>query len=695
MQCHKEYISCCLVKKSKFEIHVGYRNSPFSSARKIITMSAQDDGLDDAILNFINSLGLLDTKVADMTDLRDGAVLLQCLVLINKEHFEGCSISKGGSPVGNVKQLLGGMETYFKDSFGKKVPVHSIVPERLQGDGWRDELLKIAELVIGSAVMCENKAVFIRKIFSLDATSQAKLKVIVERFMKSLQDVDTYDDRSDSDSSQGDENNAVSNEELLRTQEMMRHLHEERDHQAKELEDLRGENLKIREERDELVETQKEREGEQQRMESMEIHKNQEVSNQVQSLETELEEMKRMADLKTLEYDTLSDKFQRSDLVLKQSKEAQLNLEMQLQQMNDELDVARDKSTKLIKAEATIAKYQRKVEELISLRKENKEQLDKLDEYSNKIHELENSKQSMTNLQKVVEQYKNKSVEFEREKFEAISALQIKQDELDRVQQELSEASNSKKLLNEELTAAREEIQHHFLTESTLSEIESEEEKHESKASLREKINVLERELLSMKTAAKDSGARDSPSSSEIQQLALLQADFDRLQLEKSGRDDMLMAANKQLAETQGALQRSTHSLNELEAQASKTSEVKEAVQKLAQATITMKLLEERLKEKETTIFDLEQKKSQLESFSKTALQSFKNKFMSTLHTVQAEKEALEGALERLAERSELDRDTARREERLLLSSVYQIGVKIMDKNIAKASSADAEKYGP
>jgi len=407
-----------------------------------------------------------------------------------------------------------------------------------------------------------------------------------------------------------------------------------------------------------------------------------------------VEELKRLADLKTVEYDSLSSKFQKSEHVLKQSKETQLNLEMQLQQMNDELDVARDKSAKLIKAEATIAKYQKKVKELISLRKENKEQLDKLDEYSNKIHELENSNQGMANLQKVVEQYKNKSVEFEREKFEAVSALQIKQDEFDRLQQELSEVTNSKKLLNEELTATREEIQHHLLTaEST--DIESEEDKNESKATLREKINVLERELLSMKTAANDSGASSGPSSSELQQLTLLQADFDRLQLEKSGRDDMLMASNKQLAETQAELQRATRSLADVETQLVKASENKEAAQKLAQAIITMKLLEERLKDKETTIFNLEQKKSQLESFSKTALQSFKNKFMSTLHTVQAEKEALEGALERLAERSELDRDTARREERLLLSSVYQIGVKIMDKNIAIAGSVDNEKYAP
>ena len=68
--------------------------------------------------------------------------------------------------------------------------------------------------------------------------------------------------------------------------------------------------------------------------------------------------------------------------------------------------------------------------------------------------------------------------------------------------------------------------------------------------------------------------------------------------------------------------------------------------------------------------------------FSRNKLESFKNKFMATLKAVQGEKEVLEASLERLAGRAEFDRETSRREERLLLSAMYQIGVKIMDKNL-------------
>jgi hypothetical protein len=50
------------------------------------------------------------------------------------------------------------------------------------------------ELVVGAAVMCENKAVFIRNIFELNHASQAVLKGLVEQVLNRATDVDTEDD---------------------------------------------------------------------------------------------------------------------------------------------------------------------------------------------------------------------------------------------------------------------------------------------------------------------------------------------------------------------------------------------------------------------------------------------------------------------------------------------------------------------
>ena len=81
--------------------------------------------------------------------------------------------------------------------------------------------------------------------------------------------------------------------------------------------------------------------------------------------------------------------------------------------------------------------------------------------------------------------------------------------------------------------------------------------------------------------------------------------------------------------------------------------------------------------------------KERLEAFSRESMQAFKSKFTSTLKSLTEEKDMLEGALERLADRAEFDRETFRREERLLLSAVHGLGVDIMTMNIKKLVARD------
>ena len=80
----------------------------------------------------------------------------------------------------------------------------------------------------------------------------------------------------------------------------------------------------------------------------------------------------------------------------------------------------------------------------------------------------------------------------------------------------------------------------------------------------------------------------------------------------------------------------------------------------------------------------VQEEKELLETFSRESMQAFKDKFTNTLKNLTEEKEMLEGALERLADRAEFDRETFRREERLLLSAVHGLGVDIMSMNVKR-----------
>jgi uncharacterized protein (DUF3084 family) len=57
--------------------------------------------------------------------------------------------------------------------------------------------------------------------------------------------------------------------------------------------------------------------------------------------------------------------------------------------------------------------------------------------------------------------------------------------------------------------------------------------------------------------------------------------------------------------------------------------------QKLAASQNTIHLLEERLKEKETTASKLEQDKGKLEAYAKKTIMNFKEKYMTLLQSVK------------------------------------------------------------
>ena len=52
-------------------------------------------------------------------------------------------------------------------------------------------LLSLIELIIGAAVMCENRSAFISRIFSLDESSQIVLKGMIEGVMTRVHDIDS------------------------------------------------------------------------------------------------------------------------------------------------------------------------------------------------------------------------------------------------------------------------------------------------------------------------------------------------------------------------------------------------------------------------------------------------------------------------------------------------------------------------
>ena len=93
-------------------------------------------------------------------------------------------------------------------------------------------------------------------------------------------------------------------------------------------------------------------------------------------------------------------------------------------------------------------------------------------------------------------------------------------------------------------------------------------------------------------------------------------------------------------------------------------------------------MLEDKYKEKETVINLLEQDKSKLETFTKRTLAHFREKFMQSLETVRQEKATLENQLQEVILRYQTNKNIAEKEEKLIMSAMYEIGLRTIDASI-------------
>ena len=104
-------------------------------------------------------------------------------------------------------------------------------------------------------------------------------------------------------------------------------------------------------------------------------------------------------------------------------------------------------------------KYKSKLEELSDLKKQNKELTEKMDSYLDQIYELESSANNIPSLNKMMESYKDRCIELEREKFETISQLELQKHDIERLHNELEQALEAKKFLDEENTTISSKLE--------------------------------------------------------------------------------------------------------------------------------------------------------------------------------------------------------------------------------------------
>lgn len=79
----------------------------------------------------------------------------------------------------------------------------------------------------------------------------------------------------------------------------------------------------------------------------------------------------------------------------------------------------------------------------------------------------------------------------------------------------------------------------------------------------------------------------------------------------------------------------------------------------------------------------LEQEKSKLEQYARKSLSQFREKFTTTLQYLQNEKQQVQDQLVQEKKTAKVNAEAFRREEKLLSSAMYELGMKLMDRSLS------------
>ena len=562
--------------------------------------------------------------------------------------------------------MIRSLEQYYKNVLDKgisnldDIDVNTLVKEYQENsekvnNSLTKDLEFLLELIVGVAVLCENKNTFITKIFNLDETSQLVLKDMVEHVMQRVYDIEEEDyeeeDEGEEENSHGHNvDQDRSDDLLLVAQEAITELKRDKEQLLEKVNHIENENNRLRQD----VERYKELEFERSVNQDNDRSRAQQDLDRQKTLQHALDELQARYDHKLSEFTNLEEELVSAKRQLEEHAHIRSKLEVDLLQLQDSMEVLEEKSSRLTKAEATISKYQEKIETLNNMKQQNLELEQKLEDSHARIQDLEISVSTSQSTSRVSDKLKDQIVVLERKNFELHDELGMKNDDLSKLQNSCKELEDAKKRHEQDLVDAMAKLE---LVEEELQEMKMHDKGvSENTAVLKDKVRKLEDELRKSRASANISSA--TATTSQVQDnsdstllIEELRNDLEICEATKKERENLLLRVRKELAQAKQELSRTQQDLvkaNEhvslLENSTAKSDEghVKELETQLAIKVNAVLHLEELLKESKATCSKLEHDKEKLEIFAKRSLTSFKDKYMTALQRYKEEKSKLD-----------------------------------------------------
>mmetsp|Transcript_659 Transcript_659/g.1038 ORF Transcript_659/g.1038 Transcript_659/m.1038 type:complete len:600 (+) Transcript_659:484-2283(+) len=585
-----------------------------------------------AMVEFIGTFPTISgSPPAEFSDLSDGVALFEVLSEIAPDHFDPTTIARHlgdnwALKSSNLRKLVRNLEYYYHEDLQKDAPESfqelSSQLGKIARTGDAAALEPLVELVAAAAVTCPQKSEFVGRIMSMSPEAQIQMKGIIESSLQRMEDYDAPDLKDDEEE----------DPEMIFSADSGGGIGASGSSGMMNGADggaggalFDADHLKRSVPGD----------ADSEALEQALLEARRELATQ-KSLMNEVREDadKAQSKLRALVEDLQDRLAKRQDELITSEEElrdatAELDglkarvgeLEEEKAQLADELDVASAKATQLHKAEATVLAYKKKLDGVGVMNQQMTDLEDQAASYLRQIMDLEAEVKKTTALQRQVDSLQNKLSALEKEKNESADSAKNSSSEIAELKALLASAEKAKKMFEDELKElrAQQAVEHEDVA------VEGFDSQGHVSAEQREKTMRLEIENKKLK-----------------EELESLKA---------AGPDGAAVASVSPAADT-SALQAEIATLKE----------------ELAKKT----------KENEKIGSD----KDKLEAYTKRTLAKFQDKYLVALQECKAKLKEKQDKIEVLESRSATEKTAQKREERLLSSTIYELGLAIMQNRL-------------
>ena len=564
----------------------------------------------------------------------------------------------------NLRKLLRNLESYFHTTLHKTTNFQSLSDSissiaREQG-GFKENIAEFIEVIVGAAVTCEDRGRYIGWIMGMGEENQVLMKAIIESSLARLEDMDVNDSRTGASSAgdDGDDYEISDDEDFEGGAEMsglfrnaMQNLdsategidvdftldsnsHAELMSPASHAHSHFNASMDVMKEREDLKAALAEakRELAAQKSNAVTLAEDSEVTQKkLRALATDLQERLERRQEELLETET---NLMRAKRALEDAEGKVSDLSEQNATLEDELDIAKAKAMQLKKAEATVVSYRKKLEGAGVMNQQMTDLENQSAKYLSQIVELEMEAKKIPELQKNLDTTTRELKKVQKEKNDFEDKVVTRTSEIAKLKTELSATVSAKKVAEEELNELR------LMQEPDYQRVDDGPSigglsltSAQSVTEVREKVIRLEIENKKLKkkieesTAAADAAAGATPAVTVDAKTYGDGTDVQVLQVE---------------------------------------------IQKLRAE----------LKKKDAATVKLASDKDKLEAYTKRTLSKFQEKYLVALQECKAKLKEKHDKIEALELRSAAEKSNQKKEEKLLSSTIYELGLTIMQQKL-------------